>query len=81
MTPFDGQPTNRRAFCSNLVNQINSSLQQIPTEISKVQFTYHYLGPGALVKMRSLFQCLENPSIPRETVTSSDFLLSLKQKC
>lgn len=81
ITPFDGSSSTLRAFCSQLVNQINSHESQFPTEISKVQFAYQCLGPRALVKMRSLFRCLEDPSIPAEINTLSEFLSAMKQRC
>lgn len=53
ITPFDGQPSNLRAFYSQLVNQINGSEYQFLIEIAKFQFAYTCLGPGALIEMRS----------------------------
>lgn len=81
ITAYDGEPYTLRAFCSQLVNQINSNHNQFPTEIAKVQFAYQCLGPGALTKMRSLFRCLEDPTIPQEIKTLSEFLSALKQRC
>ncbi|POS87412.1 hypothetical protein EPUL_001147 [Erysiphe pulchra] len=81
ITPYDGQPSTLRAFFSQWVNQINSCHIQFPTELSKVEFAYQSLGSGALVKMRSLFRCLEDPKIPREIKTLTEFLLALKQRC
>ncbi|POS82579.1 hypothetical protein EPUL_005625 [Erysiphe pulchra] len=66
ITQYDGQASTLRAFCTQLVNQIDSSPNQFPTEVAK---------------MRSLFRCLEDPSIPREIETLNDFLSALKQRC
>lgn len=79
ITPYDGKPSSLRAFCSQLVNQIQS--EQFDSEIAEVRFAYNCLGPGALSKMRSSFRCLEDPSFPPEINTLEEFLRALKQRC
>ena len=81
ITPYDGHPSNLRAFCSQLVNQIQGSEKQFPTEMDKVRFAYQCLGAGALTKMRSSFRCLEDPTINPEIVTLDEFISALKQRC
>ena len=81
ITSFDGHPSNLRAFCSQLVNQIQISENQFSSEIDKVRFAYQCLGPGALAKMRSSFRCLEDPTIPAEILTLDQFMTALKQRC
>lgn len=55
--------------------------EQIVTEMARVRFAYQCLGPGALLKMRSSFRCLEDPSVPPEITTLTGFLDALKQRC
>ena len=81
ITPYDGHPSNLRAFCSQLVNQIQTFENQFPSEIDKVRFAYQCLGPGALSKIRSSFRCLEDPTIPPEITSLDSFLSSLRQRC
>ncbi|KHJ33055.1 hypothetical protein EV44_g3119 [Erysiphe necator] len=81
ITPYDGKSENLRSFCSQLVNQIEGCGEQFATEMSKVRFAYQCLGPGALLKMRSSFRCLEDPSVPAEITTLQGFLEALKQRC
>ena len=79
--PYDGQPSSLRAFVSQLTNLIQGQDDQLPLEIDKVRYAYQCLGPGALSKMRSSFRCLEDPTVPPEITTFSDFILALKQHC
>lgn len=79
--PFDGQPGSLRAFISQMTNLIQGQDEQLPTEMDKVRYAYQCLGPEALSKMRSSFRCLEDPSIPAEITTLSDFITALKQRC
>lgn len=48
--------------------------------MSKDQFEYHCLGPGALVKMRSSFRCLEDLSAPSEINSFCQFTKASKQR-
>lgn len=79
ITPYDGTPGKLRPFCSQLLNQINA--ESLVSETEKVRFTYQFLGPGALAKMRSFFRCLENPSISPKITALEGLLLALKQRC
>lgn len=79
--PYDGQPSSLRAFISQVTNLIQGQDEQLPTEMDKVRYAYQCLGPGALSKMRSSFRCLEDPSVPAEITTLSDFITALKQQC
>ncbi|KHJ31988.1 hypothetical protein EV44_g3784 [Erysiphe necator] len=79
ITPCDGQASTLPAFCFQLLNQIKSCQNQFLTESSKVQFAYQFLGPEALLKMRSLFRCLEDPTVPQEIKSFSEILSVLKQ--
>ncbi|KAI0991976.1 hypothetical protein K3495_g16210, partial [Podosphaera aphanis] len=81
ITPYDGQASSLRSFCSQLMNQIKSQPAQFPSEKAKVYFAYQCLGPGAISKMRSSFRCLEDTSIPEEITTLSQFVSTLKQRC
>ena len=81
ITPFDGHPSNLRAFCSQLVNQMQIFENQFNSEIDKVRFAYQCLGPGALSKMRSSFRCLEDPTVPAEILTLDQFMTALRQRC
>lgn len=81
ITPYDGSASNLRAFCSQLVNQLQDQQGCFPDELSKVRFAYQCLGPGALVKMRSSFRCLEDPTAPIEIKSLAQFLYALKQRC
>lgn len=79
--PYNGEPATLRAFISQLTNLIQGQDEQLPTEIDKVRYAYQCLGPGALLKMRSSFRCLEDPSVPAEILTLADFIKALKQRC
>lgn len=79
--PYDGQPSSLRAFISQVTNLIHGQDEQLPTEMDKVRYAYQCLGPVALSKMRSSFRCLEDPSVPAEITTLSDFITALKQHC
>lgn len=81
ITPYDGSSANLRPFCSQLLNQIQDAETYFPTEISKVRFAYQCLGPGALIKMRSSFRCLEDTEVPQEITTLDQFLKALRQRC
>lgn len=81
ISPYDGKPSSLRPFCSQLNNQIQSHNHLFPSEISKVRFAYQCLGPGALIKMRSCFRCLEDPSAPPEITTMNEFMAALRQQC
>ena len=81
ITPYNGESSSLRAFCSQLVNQIQSSQGQFHSELDKVRFAYQCLGSGALAKMRSSFRCLEDPSVPAEITTLEQFISALKQRC
>lgn len=81
INPYDGEPATLRAFISQLTNAIQGQDEQLPTEIDKVRYANQCLGPGALLKMRSSFRCLEDPSVPAEILTLSDFITALKQRC
>lgn len=81
VTPYDGNSSSLRAFCSQLVNQIQSSEGQFLCEMDKVRFAYQCLGPGALAKMRSSFRCLEDPTVPAEITDLNQFINALKQRC
>lgn len=81
ITPYDGRPESLRAFCSQLLNQLQEQDHAFPTESSKVRFAFQCLGPGALAKMRSSFRCLEDPSIAPVIENISDFLVALKRQC
>lgn len=78
---YDGKPENLRAFCSHLINEIQSDENQFSTEMAKVRFAYRCLGPGALSKMRSSFRHLEDPSAPMEIRSIEQFISALKQRC
>lgn len=78
---YDGESRSLRTFCSQLVNQIQDNERMFPTEISKVRFAYQCLGPGALVKMRSYFRCLEDATIPAEINNLAEFIEALKRQC
>ncbi|KAI0998318.1 hypothetical protein K3495_g9877 [Podosphaera aphanis] len=78
---YDGSSANLRPFCSLLVNQIQGFENQFPDEVAKVRYAYQCLGPGALVKMRSSFRCLEDPLVPPEITTLEGFILALKLRC
>lgn len=81
ITPYDGTPENLRAFCSQLINQIQESSYHFSDELSKVRFAYQCLGSGAVTKMRSCFRCLEDPTIAPEITTLAQFIAMLKQNC
>lgn len=81
INPYDGQSSSLRVFISQVTNLIQGQNEQLPTEMDKVRYAYQCLGPGALSKMRSSFRCLEDPSIPAEITTLSDFITALKQRC
>ncbi|POS82441.1 hypothetical protein EPUL_005498 [Erysiphe pulchra] len=80
ITPYDGTSANLRAFCSQLVNQIQDSEGYFPTEISKVRFAYQFLGPGALLKMRFSFRCLKDSTAPSVITNLDEFIKALKQR-
>lgn len=79
--PYDGDSNSLRTSVSQLVNQIEDHEHFFATEMSKVRFAYQCLGSGALVKMRSCFRCLEDPSVPPEINTLSEFIDALKRQC
>ena len=81
ITPYDGTPENLRSFCSQLINQVQESEGHFPNEMSKVRFAYQCLGPGAVIKMRSCFRCLEDPTVVPEIKTLAQFISMLKQNC
>lgn len=81
ITPYDGTPENLRAFCSQLINQIQESSYHFSDEMSKVRFAYQCLGPGAVTKMRSCFRCLEDPTVAPEITTLAQFIAMLRQNC
>ena len=81
MSLYDGSASGLRAFCSQLVNQLQDQSECFPNELSKVRFAYQCLGQDALMKMRSSFRCLEDPTVPPEIKTLKQFLSALKQRC
>lgn len=81
ITPYDGQSSNLRAFCSQLYNHLQEEDIYFPNEMSRVRFAYRCLGPGALAKMRSSFRCLEDPTIDPEIKTLTEFIEALKRQC
>ncbi|KHJ30026.1 hypothetical protein EV44_g3344 [Erysiphe necator] len=80
MLPYDGKASNLRTFCSQLLNLFQDQDVSFPTEISKVRYAYQCLGPGALLKIRTHFRCLEDPSVRPKITSISKFLDALKRE-
>ncbi|POS82774.1 hypothetical protein EPUL_006147 [Erysiphe pulchra] len=81
MLPYDGKSSNLRTFCSQLLNLFQDQDLAFPTEMSKIRYAYQCLGPGALIRMRNHFRCLEDPTVRPEITSVSMFLEALKREC